>query len=57
MSAYTGENVEQAFSYLISQLILTNKSMSSPIKKNTFKLEDNKAGKGGKDKQKKKCCD
>ena len=57
MSAYTGENVEQAFSYLISQLILTNNSMSSPIKKNTFKLEDNKAGKGGKDKQKKKCCD
>ena len=43
VSAYTGENVEEAFNYLIKQLVEKNKTTNvTPVKKNTFKLEDNK---------------
>ena len=57
VSAYTGENVDEAFQYLIKQLVEKNKALPvSPIKKNTFKLE-NQTKKGGKDKKtNKKCC-
>jgi hypothetical protein len=56
VSALTGENINEAFAYLIKEIYQRNKVANSDVKASNMKLSKVKVAQNAETKKDKKCC-